>query len=657
MPDDKTLTPPGIDKLTKGGLNAETGRSKKINSLSNTINKAVQNQDKNRVDISKQIDSMRQQNLQNMKDFDISNQDFTTQTAAGYNRVLKGLGDTIQSLSMGVRNITAGTAKAGADLVKQYGKAISEDISVNKQNTVVMALAKTTPLFGYFAAKFMETDVFKNAASRMKESITKGLSGVGEFLTQDINIFKKKEKMASAQHGGLVTKEGVVKVHAAEIIAPVDKVADMVKGIAESKLVKTLDKVVLSLDATLEKFRESISAAAGTGKPGAPKGGPFQTFMTAYAKRDNEFRLPWQERVADELTRIRVASSGLVSKMEDAWIRTLAEHPGLRGMMQVGKAIKGAFKLASGLLFFTPSGKYAKDISKATKPKSAFDKTVNILSLIYTKTQPKLDLMLHHLRILSKAEDPIRKRGMFEATLGGLFTAGGKMAAAPFRLAAMAAGGLGRMAGRSHKKLWQDYGSVEEEEKTKPSRGRTGKQSTREIEIGRLKMEKKNTKYSEKRNKILETIKKNTRPRKIWDFLKLAFGTMSSLFGKIPGLLTDAVFAALVGWVAGKAINKWLVDPILKAILSKSDEERKKSQKQTISQGELYRKQLKEGNLTPEQRAKRITFFQEQTGLAATKELRTGGGGWRGALKSSYGPISDFFGDHEAIERGQTEKI
>jgi len=103
--------------------------------------------------------------------------------AGSMNSVLGSLKNTIDSLERGVQTATLGTAKAAKDAIAQYGTAISEDFKVNRQNMVATALATSTPIFGYFASKFLETGMFKNAKDKMSESVSK--------------IFKRKSKGGS----------------------------------------------------------------------------------------------------------------------------------------------------------------------------------------------------------------------------------------------------------------------------------------------------------------------------------------------------------------------------------------------------------------------------------------------------------------------------
>jgi uncharacterized protein with PIN domain len=133
------------------------------------------------------------------------------------NQTLSGLNRTISALTSGVAKITADTARATAQVIRQYGQAISQDISFNKKNVVAMALAQTSPLYGYFVAKFLETDVFKRALNKMKTAI-------GQTLGAIIRPFKGKAPKGSEiphmQTGGKVQATGIAKVHAGETVIP-----------------------------------------------------------------------------------------------------------------------------------------------------------------------------------------------------------------------------------------------------------------------------------------------------------------------------------------------------------------------------------------------------------------------------------------------------
>jgi hypothetical protein len=88
------------------------------------------------------------------------------------------LNQTLGALTTGIAKITTDTARATAGAINQYGKAISEDISFNKKSVVAMALAKTSPIYGYFVSKFMETNVWKQALTKMKTSIMQTMGAI-----------------------------------------------------------------------------------------------------------------------------------------------------------------------------------------------------------------------------------------------------------------------------------------------------------------------------------------------------------------------------------------------------------------------------------------------------------------------------------------------
>ena len=189
---------------------------------------------------------------------------------SGVSQVLGRMSDTIGSLATGVNRVSMATATGTKQAIAQYGRAVSEDISFNKSNIIAMSLARSTPIFGYFAGKFMETEIFKGAAERIKNKLGDAMSAVGERfkgamaagLGRIKGVFGKKaseeerkitsamgtspaqtvevaeeakgeaeEKGAAAgigevpkmQAGGYVEKGGLVHLHPAEVVMPIEK--------------------------------------------------------------------------------------------------------------------------------------------------------------------------------------------------------------------------------------------------------------------------------------------------------------------------------------------------------------------------------------------------------------------------------------------------
>lgn len=173
-------------------------------------------------------------------------------------RVLKNLADATSTLTSGMRYITAETAKGvksitygGAQAVNEYAKAVSQDINVNKQALMVTTIGKISPIVGYSVAKLMETTVFKNMISRMKEGLGKALSSVSSrfkklagagwekfksilpFRSKEAKALKEKvPKMAS---GGFVKKGGMAEIHAAEVVSPVNKIVGTIVDQVEKR--------------------------------------------------------------------------------------------------------------------------------------------------------------------------------------------------------------------------------------------------------------------------------------------------------------------------------------------------------------------------------------------------------------------------------------
>jgi hypothetical protein len=77
-------------------------------------------------------------------------------------QILGKLGYTIDILGKSSKKILIDTAKATKQTLSEYGRALNADFYINKGNFLAMTLAKASPIFGYFAGKFMETSVFRN---------------------------------------------------------------------------------------------------------------------------------------------------------------------------------------------------------------------------------------------------------------------------------------------------------------------------------------------------------------------------------------------------------------------------------------------------------------------------------------------------------------
>ncbi len=359
-----------LGDISKG---SESLRARKINSLHRSTNELVQQQNKRRIQANNQI-----------KEAGLS-----SEIEKSYNGILKSLGRTIDHLSTGVKKITVDTSKATTNAIGQYGKAVGEDININKTNTVAMALSKSTPLFGYFAAKFMETDVFKDSANKIKQNIgaamhagmSKAGATVGSVFNKGNKASQTKDKAASIsdlsdlkasmskdipklQTGGFVKEGGLAELHAAEVVTPIDKLYRQFGEIIvlQKEQQNTISKIFI------KEFRES-----------------------------RELQTEDSKRMRQSFDELKAGIIGTGERTRITWQTTLLEHPTFRNMMLLNDILKTTIISPIKWLFGIRGG-YKGDITNAMSSSNMFLKQTNILALIYTKMMPKLDNIIQYTR-------------------------------------------------------------------------------------------------------------------------------------------------------------------------------------------------------------------------------------------------------------------
>ena len=402
---------PGTNLLDQSSNMVASDRARRISSLHRTVDDLVQEQNKKRLQTSNEVNALTKQQKEMMMQLELERTEFTSETAKGYNSVLKGLGRTINSLATGVKSITIDTGKATSQAIGQYGKAISEDISINKTNTIAMALSRATPLFGYFAAKFMETDVFQGAAARIKDKVgsamTEGLSKAGSGIA---NIFKKGKKVVDderekkpatvndleklqktiegappkLQEGGYVKQGGIIEVHAAEVVTPIDKLLKQIDAAKNADISRKLDKTLTIMSQNLLRL-ETVVVEREESQESI-----VQTFIKEFqAVRDTK-QASHQKRLLKAILELKVGLIGMTSRMRIAWQRTLLQHPTFRNMLMFSDIMKTAIISPIQFLFGIRGG-YAGDVRGATRTHNVFLKTSNIMALLYTTLMPKID--------------------------------------------------------------------------------------------------------------------------------------------------------------------------------------------------------------------------------------------------------------------------
>jgi len=399
MPDDiDAKIPPNtkemLDQTTQEGVQ----RSRRISSLSNKI---IEMEKQTKLDSNKMSDeiskiSKKQRAVrEEMKDVKNSTIPEIEAMAPEVNKILTGISGAVGSLAVGMKRITLDTASSAKNVVGQYGKAISEDISINRENMMAMSLAKATPLFGYFAAKFMQTDVFKSAATKIKHTLGSAISSVG---TKARGLVSKrvKEKTPKMQVGGYVEKGGLAEVHPAEIIAPIDKVLS--KFTEQQKGKESVQEQTLT---TLKDLSTNMKTYGSYfQKEKMQRKGLIKDYVSGLWK--GKYGRSWEFRMLVATEKLSEAISGTPTRFKLAWETIMWKHPIFRKLVGLVRGLWSTSKMFGRMvrwpfkLLFGAKGKYVKDIRQATATNSAMGQIANILAAIHTTLMPKMDTLIRN---------------------------------------------------------------------------------------------------------------------------------------------------------------------------------------------------------------------------------------------------------------------
>lgn len=301
--------------------------------------------------VSKAVSAMGKKTTQEMKETErrISSGGDSKAIAGSMNSVLGSLKKTVDALEKGVETATLGTAKAANDAIKQYGKAISDDIKINRQNMVASALASSTPIFGYFASKFMETGVFKKTTEKMRDSVS--------------SIFKRKSKGGSMPDDFDMGGNGG---GGGPRMSPAQAAAKQ-KQIQKTKKQDSLNNLKIQNRDRYEKYDKETEN---------------KTLLT--------------------LTAIQSAVGAQVGKFDQWYSKLLLQHPYFRTTMVAFKAISS---IMGGLwkavyFFWRPRGGYKKHLSKAKNPFTAMNQNIGAL---FVQSMPRLDAIMIYTKATAEA--------------------------------------------------------------------------------------------------------------------------------------------------------------------------------------------------------------------------------------------------------------
>jgi len=352
-------------------------------------------------------------------------------------KVLGKMEETVEAMAKGAKTISYDTAQIARKSLSQYSQAISGEISIDKQKFVTMALSRTSPLFGYFASKFMETSVFKDATEKIKSRMTDAMSGVADkfkgvmsrevdrtkgFIDEaghkinelkaerralkstprkviqgeskaeekryiDSTIDKKMKKAQKSipkmQKGGVLEKDKTIRAHAGEAIVPV------------SKLFNQMDKSRKETTSSVKDFMKGLFSfqtkqnLAIMDEVSKERKGFFKGFADTMKNVHVDY-----ERSTTDVTRaildMRNAMTGMTGKWTLLWQRMLIQNPVMRfiyyGVKDFMAVVSSPFKM-----LFKARSKYGSEVPRSA---NVFQNIAGTLGLIYDVHAQKFDVLI-----------------------------------------------------------------------------------------------------------------------------------------------------------------------------------------------------------------------------------------------------------------------
>ena len=347
---------------------------KRISSYSSIIQKFEERQDRKINNISSRIDSVAKKQDELVKKskggkLEINEIGYTKgiqKVEKSMDKILKKMGYIIEDVSKNAKKIMVETAVTTKDTIKEYGQIINKELDINKQNLLALSLSKSTPIFGYFASKFFETSVWQNFMEKIKsynldflgKKIKSGWSSLKYNISErnrrrnnakedpiKIKMNKAKEipKMAK---GGIVEKGGLVRLHPAEIVTPIDKLASILKQ-------------------------------------------AFDPLREQEVKTSN--------KILKELRGLRYALVGVTKDIGVSIMQGIVRNPIMQSLIATTQLLKKGFSAVGWL--FGKQGKYGAMLPRGS---NVFENITSTLGLIFTRGMTKLDIIINYLGRLVK---------------------------------------------------------------------------------------------------------------------------------------------------------------------------------------------------------------------------------------------------------------
>ncbi len=270
-----------------------------------------------------------------------------------------------------------------------------------------------------------------------QESAIKAAISDAKIATDIRNKAKKKNIENQVPHmakGGYVQKEGMAKVHAAEVVQPVDKVVEQI-----------VDQVNKRLDAKERKekkgglFEGSMFEKAkdqdffGFHKMGDSITNAFQimqrkqlgletrvmkrdkknqtglvkSFFNAYSQEAKQEELPLMERQVRATLELKNTISGETKIRQAAWEKMLYEHPFFHSVLLLGKGLAKVHLAPFKFLFRKRGSTYANQLATSG---TVFERLVDASSQTFMGSMGKFDDLITNTYVTANATQAIANK-------------------------------------------------------------------------------------------------------------------------------------------------------------------------------------------------------------------------------------------------------
>jgi hypothetical protein len=309
------------------------------------------------------------------------------------------LNRTLRSLGSGV-SAMAGAAKNSQTFFKEYAMA-AEEFRLNKQNVAALAISSVAGApIGYLASKIFETETVKNLMHNIK---AKSGDMIRRALKRDKSSSGNDDyaEIPRMQKGGYVKKGGYAKLHAAEVVMPVEK---LLRELQEQRKLNDFSRKTGTGGGSRSNMATDISAIAKS-----------TAETTKVIKTMSRGSLNLEKNMVSALGELKVAMIGTTDQWRIKMQSALLRHPIIKKYMMASDMLK-TFMSTPLRWLFGKRGGYEGAASAAQKTDNVFEKSSNLLSLIFRYQMPRLDKIINLLQI--GFEDKINVKIKGAKTLG-----------------------------------------------------------------------------------------------------------------------------------------------------------------------------------------------------------------------------------------------